>query len=1041
MIKLIHLSDFHLKKEDLGHEKIKLIEALIKDFKNFVEIDEKTLLIVSGDLIDKGGQAFDNKDTAYKTLDKLLFKPLIENFPLLKEHIFIVPGNHDLERESLFKYTRDGLVADINNNYNNLEQIIIRNREENKIYSQQSKYKNFEKEFYSSYSNSNWSFFDFSSKFTIADLKIGVSCLNSSWMSFDDNDFGNLIIGKTQIEKSLEFIEDSDFKIAIFHHPIDFVIKEDKQYIEPLLHKNYDLILNGHTHLVDSSFFQGIYGCAFRSISTSILGEKPKFANYYSGYSIIEIYPNDKFIINFRKYRWEHKDFVINTDIGDTPGKMIINVPNKKDTDMYNRIKKTSEYLRKTQILDVDNDLIIHNVDDSIPNTINDIFVEPPLGNMIESNISEEEMRYYSIDEIIKDSENFLIYGTKESGKTILLDKIFIESTKYIESLKKIPVIINFDGIGNRTIYQLIRSFLSVSLDELKEINKEYEILLIIDNLCFPPKESGRDQNLYNLNKIIKFKNEMVNIQVIATSTQELENIIPDEFLEYNDNFNFNLAFIHTLKTKQIRSLIKKWFVKRDVDFQENLEKLLKNFQKFGLPRTPLSVTMFLWIINKQEKEPVNNAVLVELFTENLLEKANFDNVFSSSFDFHNKKRLLSKLALEMFNNGKENNSYSLSYSDTFIFFEKYLENKFGDPRHILENLVKRKILCLSENNFVRFKTSFFFHYFLSLNINDKNPDFKKKVYDNVLEFSEEIEYYTGLNRDDDELFDFIISELDKAFDPLNKIIISEPDKIDKFLETTEPLSEHVDFSKITKKPNEKELDVIYDKALINSPIDTVIEKKDLSKKDQIQLDKILKLSACVLKNSEEIDDFNKRSNAYSKIIKSSISFFVLYRHYLLLNSEFANNQLSRLPNNIDPNVFLKLLPIIHQVIMFEWLGSIKLQPVLSKKLESDLTNDKISNFESFLTVFIYSDLKAKNHRMHIEKLYKNSSESYILDAIFFKTLTYYYLRSKNKNMDEFYLDLIFKVKKKLGQITEKNRMKFRLLMKKGKKNINMSES
>ncbi len=65
--------------------------------------------------------------------------------------------------------------------------------------------------------------------------------------------------------------------------------------------------------------------------------------------------------------------------------------------------------------------------------------------------------------------------------------------------------------------------------------------------------------------------------------------------------------------------------------------------------------------------------------------------------------------------------------------------------------------------------------------------------------------------------------------------------------------------------------------------------------------------------------------------------------------------------------------------------------------------------------------------------LVRDSEYNYILDAVFIKSLMYYHLRSKTPKMDEFYLDLLFKIKKKLGHVAEKSRMKFRLKLKREK--------
>ena len=234
MLKIIHLSDFHLESDKPTFDRQQLIKALILDLEISANIDKNTILVISGDLIDKGGLNFSKTNCPFEYFENFFIKKLLAKFPQLENKLFIVPGNHDIERNGTFKFTKNGLLQAIKQNYEyETNTLISEHRTTNNFNPQISKYKKFEKEFYRNYPNSQWSNFDFSKKITLGDNNIGISCLNSSWLCYDENDFGNLVLGKSQIENSLGFIEDTDFKISIFHHPLEFFIEEDKNVIKP----------------------------------------------------------------------------------------------------------------------------------------------------------------------------------------------------------------------------------------------------------------------------------------------------------------------------------------------------------------------------------------------------------------------------------------------------------------------------------------------------------------------------------------------------------------------------------------------------------------------------------------------------------------------------------------------------------------------------------------------------------------------------------------------------------------------------------------
>ena len=66
-----------------------------------------------------------------------------------------------------------------------------------------------------------------------------------------------------------------------------------------------------------------------------------------------------------------------------------------------------------------------------------------------------------------------------------------------------------------------------------------------------------------------------------------------------------------------------------------------------------------------------------------------------------------------------------------------------------------------------------------------------------------------------------------------------------------------------------------------------------------------------------------------------------------------------------------------------------------------------ISEFEKFLSVFLYSDIRGREYDKIILEFIKNVKKHFIEDMSFFKLVTYYFYRSKDDEMDLFYLNLI----------------------------------
>ena len=126
-----------------------------------------------------------------------------------------------------------------------------------------------------------------------------------------------------------------------------------------------------------------------------------------------------------------------------------------------------------------------------------------------------------------------------------------------------------------------------------------------------------------------------------------------------------------------------------------------------------------------------------------------------------------------------------------------------------------------------------------------------------------------------------------------------------------------------------------------------------------------------VLKNSEEIREENLKADSYTRILKNSISYVVLYK---MICEEIINHFEEFPKERVEEFKFvLRFLPVIHQNLISDNLGTYKLAEVIKEKIEADKVSGNkavISEFGDFI---------------------KNINKTYIADSCFFKLLAYYY--------------------------------------------------
>ena len=359
-IRIIHLSDFHLESEKLSYQKENLVKALIKDLDSF--IGENTIIAFTGDLIDKGGHNFSNKDRAFNSFEDNLITPILTKFKLSRNRFFIIPGNHDVNRLPDEKYSEMGLTQSLIDR-EQINQFIDENRTSGNGINRIKNFKKFEKTFYENETNKQLSFFDSNFIIQINSLNIGVACLNSSWRCYDDKDKGKLIIGENQIHSAVNFLHGCKIKIALSHHSLDWLLEVDKKVVKPMIEREFDILLSGHVHSVDGTHESGFSGSFFHSTSPSTIADHPKERGYTNGYCIIDLEPEVGICCEYRKYDERHIKFVLDTEAGNNEGKYEYRFSTSSQMREQETKIRVIEHIKNIHFPSLDEDLIIYGTD------------------------------------------------------------------------------------------------------------------------------------------------------------------------------------------------------------------------------------------------------------------------------------------------------------------------------------------------------------------------------------------------------------------------------------------------------------------------------------------------------------------------------------------------------------------------------------------------------------------------------------------------------------------------------------------------------
>jgi predicted phosphodiesterase len=162
---------------------------------------------------------------------------------LSADRLFIVPGNHDLDRDEL-KLLSAELLRPLTSEAE-IQGCLTNDRKKSKYLDPFWAFARFIKR----YTGQNPPDFANTREWQLNGKKITLLGLNSAWMSGrNDNEKGFVIVGEPQLKDSINKTACADLRIAVLNYPLDWLAEFDFNRIERPLRSNFDFILCGHTH-------------------------------------------------------------------------------------------------------------------------------------------------------------------------------------------------------------------------------------------------------------------------------------------------------------------------------------------------------------------------------------------------------------------------------------------------------------------------------------------------------------------------------------------------------------------------------------------------------------------------------------------------------------------------------------------------------------------------------------------------------------------------------------------------------------------------
>lgn len=279
----LHLSDWHQKGPDFDRGVVR--DALIKDIRGREPIDPALarvdFVIFSGDL------AFSGKPAEYAAARQHLLDPVLDAVGCERSRLFLVPGNHDLSRETVYEMLPTELQRPLDSDA--LVQKWLDGQRRARTLEPFEEYR----KFVSQYSGQPTPDYASIVRLDVGGKRIALLGLNSAWMNARNkdaqgeiNDYGYTLIGEPQLHNALTQIADAELRIAVVHHPFDWLNEFDRNRTEARLGRECHFILRGHVHHPQVHVMRGTAGdCVTIPAGASYkrrVAEDPRYTNAYN---------------------------------------------------------------------------------------------------------------------------------------------------------------------------------------------------------------------------------------------------------------------------------------------------------------------------------------------------------------------------------------------------------------------------------------------------------------------------------------------------------------------------------------------------------------------------------------------------------------------------------------------------------------------------------------------------------------------------------------------------------------------------------------
>lgn len=749
----LHISDFHIKSAE-SYDRDRVLSALTKSLPALIaRTGAIDFIVASGDIAHSG------KAAEYVRATKF-FDEIVSALSLSRSELFVIPGNHDVDRtfNSTFSRTLSSPTSadDYFTSGNDLTHLTVK----------MAAYVAWYNEYFDGIRLINTrSTVQGTHSVSIDSKDVIITLLNSALFSADDHDHGKLIIGRTCLEEAYGSEASKSFRVTVVHHPLSWLSTVEGANIRSLVNDNSDIILSGHLHETDVAQTMGVNGSAlYLAAGASYQGSDwPNTATICSlNEGSVEVMPIQ--FVDRPRPTWTVDPSVFPEEQTFRKSFVVPGLSGKADQGAENSDSAAVPQIISQAVANAfdewQSDLFL--TADGEP-----IYVEPRIMDQPQNAVNDENQKPepISIDSIVNADNSFLIESRGEYGGSNLAKRVFYELLK----ANKRAVLVEARNIPTYKA-KIIQEFIGRSSESAS--SKTF----VIDN--FDLERDGR--------MLRELSQSGISSRVVLICTnRDLSGVT---LLDLSDRpFKPSRIYLWPMPRSGVRTATSLVFATDDPVFvSATVDKVYHDLLALCIPLSPPSCIMYLRVLAKESDfTPLNRVHIQNRFISEALSRSS--DIYRGNFNSKNKIDITAAFAFSLFID-------RISIFDKqrwFSFAEKHKRDtlKEFDTSDLLDELQSAGIIGRHGSNLF-FKLSFFYNFFLGRYLASNRHELANFLAaEKYLESPSVIDVVSGLEADnvlileklceelEDKLQQFAVKYVKAEFDPLLKAIWPDNDK------------------------------------------------------------------------------------------------------------------------------------------------------------------------------------------------------------------------------------------------------------------------